>query len=77
GVEEEGDNGDVVMMVDRVGVGKSTERGTGMDSKDGMMGKGGIDVDKVGGSNEVDEVNVGVESMMGVDVDIKRGVWMM
>ncbi|KAH9309236.1 hypothetical protein KI387_037147, partial [Taxus chinensis] len=36
GIEEEGYNGVVVMIVDVVGVGKSTERGTSMESKDSM-----------------------------------------
>ncbi|KAH9296397.1 hypothetical protein KI387_039985, partial [Taxus chinensis] len=71
------DGVDVVTIVDVVGAGKSEERGIGIDSKDGIIGKGGIDVGEVVGmikSNEVDvisdEVDIGVESMVGVDVDI-------
>ncbi|KAH9291985.1 hypothetical protein KI387_042829, partial [Taxus chinensis] len=52
---EDDDVRDVVMMVDVVGVGRSVERGTGIDSMDGMIGNGGIDVDGGVVSNEVDE----------------------
>ncbi|KAH9307077.1 hypothetical protein KI387_011481, partial [Taxus chinensis] len=40
-VEEEGEI-DECIIIDVVGVGKSVERGTGSDAKDGIMGKGGM-----------------------------------
>ncbi|KAH9294365.1 hypothetical protein KI387_040431, partial [Taxus chinensis] len=73
------DDVDVVTIVDVVDAGKGVERGTGIDAKDGIMGKGGIDVDKIVESNEVDvisdgvdgignEVDIGVESMVDVEL---------
>ncbi|KAH9304353.1 hypothetical protein KI387_008757, partial [Taxus chinensis] len=43
-LDEEGDNGDVVTMVDATGMGRIMESGTGIYSKDGMTIKCGIDV---------------------------------
>ncbi|KAH9312576.1 hypothetical protein KI387_027611, partial [Taxus chinensis] len=47
----------------------------GIDSKDGIIGKGGIDVGEVVGMIKSDgvtsgKVDEGVKSMVGVDVDI-------
>ncbi|KAH9320075.1 hypothetical protein KI387_021844, partial [Taxus chinensis] len=62
------------------GVGKSVERGTGSDAKDGIMGKGGMIADKVIGFDEVgiisDEVGVifvNGESVIGVEMGVGVG----
>ncbi|KAH9312705.1 hypothetical protein KI387_027740, partial [Taxus chinensis] len=55
------DDMDVVLMIDVVGV------GTVIRSMDGIMGKDRIDVD-----DEVDEVDIGVESMVDMGVGTER-----
>ncbi|KAH9296854.1 hypothetical protein KI387_028536, partial [Taxus chinensis] len=67
------DDVDVVTIVDVVGAAKSVEIETRIDVKDGIMGKGGMDVGELIKSNEADvisdevdigeEVDIGVESM--------------
>ncbi|KAH9319469.1 hypothetical protein KI387_021238, partial [Taxus chinensis] len=79
----EEDDIDVFTIVDVVGGVKSVERGTEINAKDGIMGKGGIIVDKViipyevgiisdevnGESVIVVEMGVGVGRYAEVDVD--------
>ncbi|KAH9302173.1 hypothetical protein KI387_013756, partial [Taxus chinensis] len=66
GVKEEGSM-DVVIVID---VGKIMGGGTNLGSKDGMTGKGGMDIGEVVNYNEVDVKGMGVDGGPMLDVEI-------